>query len=146
VYDAPAAIAEPKLKVAPVIVPANAGVVVQLPAVWLVQLADTDVYQLPLDHCPVPVAKALPFPLKAVPAVLLTTRTIVSEVPLTATLAPVIVQLDWLLATVQLDPVVAPFRYSVTEYDAPAAIADPKLKVAPVIVPAAGVVVQLPTV
>jgi hypothetical protein len=32
-----------------VIVPA-AGVVLQLPAVWLVQFAETDVYQAPLLH------------------------------------------------------------------------------------------------
>ena len=41
--------AEPKLKDASVIVPA-AGVVVQLPDVWLAQFVEIDVYQEPLLH------------------------------------------------------------------------------------------------
>ena len=43
------------------IVPA-AGVVLQLPAVWLAQLAETDVYQLPLLQAPLVVADPVPVP------------------------------------------------------------------------------------
>ena len=60
-YDEVAPIAEAKLNAALEIVPA-AGVVLQLPAVWLVQLAETDVYQFPVLQDPPAVAVALPLP------------------------------------------------------------------------------------
>jgi hypothetical protein len=60
-YEDELPIAEPKLNEALEIVPA-VGVVLQLPAVWLAQLEEIDVYQLPLLQDPALIAEALPVP------------------------------------------------------------------------------------